>query len=113
QQRLIDEAVPGLDDATIRGNQTAGLEQDDIAGDDLVTGDFYGPAISHHRGSQRDGLLESFGRLPGAVFLHEVQRDAEHDHDGDDDETRDISGKSGDGRSRKQKKDRWVTEQGG
>ena len=71
-----------------------------------------GTAASQDGGSKRHRLLESLGRPPGAVLLHEVQCHAERDYECDDYEARDVSCERGDRRGREQENDQRIAEPG-
>ena len=53
-------------------------------------------------------MPKPLGRLPGTALLDEVQGDAHHHDDGDDDEAGDLAGQCGDGACGEEQKDQGI-----
>ncbi len=84
QRRLLQVQVARLEQPGVGGHEIAGRQADDVARDDDGTRQLLPHAISHDGRRGRHGaaqLLRCPLRVPG---LHEVDRDAESDHPGDE-----------------------------
>ena len=81
---LIDKEIFGFQDQTVSGDDIAGIQNDDIAGDNLFDGNFFGASIAKHRRFDlHDGqqLLHGIGCAP---LLPEPEKAAYEDNCEDD-----------------------------
>ncbi|CAM5350569.1 hypothetical protein SSTU70S_00264 [Stutzerimonas stutzeri] len=84
QQRLIDVAVARLDQPAIGGNQAAGGEFDDVAGDDFAGWQVLQAAVAPDVGATGHLLAQTLDRPVRADFVQAAdqrtgQHDAQHD----------------------------------
>ena len=110
QQCLVDEKIPGLEEAPIRRDQIPGGEQHDIAGDEVLPQYRNLLPVAQDLLLERHRDLERLGGLLGAVFLHGVEHRA-HQHDcRNDDEAGQIAGERGNHRRHQQNDHERVAE---
>lgn len=96
QRALVQEEVLGREQAPVRRHEVPGGELDDVAGHDLPRRDLANGAVPAHGGDLAHALAEAGGRALGAVGLREVEGDAEHEHQRDDDRADDLPEGGGD-----------------
>jgi hypothetical protein len=84
ERGLVALEAEGLDEPRVRGNPIAGLEQQQVAGDQFSRAHPSGRAVAHHRDHRREHLPERIERPLGAVLLDEPEQRAE-EHDRQDD----------------------------
>ncbi len=112
QQCLFDEEIAGFQHQTVSGNHIARREYDEVAGDDFDHRHIQRLAVADHPGPHRYRVAQAFRRLTGAVFLDEIQRDAEQHHHRDDEKVGHFAGKGGNRAGDKKKNDQRILEAG-
>ncbi len=110
EERLVHEEVARLEDPAVGGDEVARAEPHHVARHDLAHGQLVRRTVADHGGSHGDRGLEPLRGTPGAVLLHEIQRDAHHHHGGDDEEARHVAGQTRDRAGGKKEQDQGVTE---
>lgn len=88
-------AVP-LKDASVRGDRVARLQQDDIAGHDVLRDDGAGNASANDHRFGRVQTLEGRERPLCLVLLHESDHDVDRDRQGDDKRRKEVVKGNGD-----------------
>ena len=91
QDRFLDAQIGGLDQASIRGHQVAGLQQHDVSRDKVMRRHLSHLACAPdaHQGHRQ--LFQSGHRLLGAILLDEAEDRVEHDDREDRDGIFDIA----------------------
>ena len=85
QRRLVGLQVRHLDEAGVRRNLVAGLDQHDVAGDDVMGRDALAIAVANDRGFRRGERHQGADRFLRARLLDEAEHGVEHDDRHDDD----------------------------
>ena len=85
QRRLVGLQVRHLDEAGIRRNLVTGLDQDNVAGDDVMGRDALPIAIADDRGLRRSQRHQRADRFLRAGLLDEPEHGVEYDDSHDDD----------------------------
>ncbi|MPM24479.1 hypothetical protein SDC9_70962 [bioreactor metagenome] len=80
QGGLVDEEIFGAQNAHICRDHIAGGKVHNIAGDDLFQSHLAQLTLAQHSGGGAHHLLQFFGRLVGAAFLHKTQNNAQQHH---------------------------------
>ena len=110
QGRLVDAQCGDVQEPGIRRDDVAGLEQQDVPGDDLRGGDGPRGAITHHPGTRARHLLERSHR-PLCTMLLDEPDDPVEDHDREDhDRVLDVPDERGDQRGDEEHHDHRVRE---
>ena len=91
QRRLADEEVLRADQADIRRNNRASLEDNNVSWHDFRYRDVTFFAIAEDQASGFHHGLKLFDGLAGTVLLHMCEHDAEQDHGSDNGRRADIS----------------------
>ena len=112
EERLIDEAIPGLEQPAVGGHQGAGREEHDVAGHQIPGGDLPGHPAPLDRHPDCHGLPEPVCGFAGPVFLDRVEGDAQQGHHDHDHRTGDIAGGGRNGARGDQQQDQRVLEPG-
>ena len=94
EQRLVDGEVARLDEAAVGGHQVAGIEHDDIAGDERLDRHLSDRPVAHHVGLDRDRAGQRLHRVLGLALLNEIEDDAQEHDRGDDGEAGEVAGQS-------------------
>ncbi len=99
-----------LEQSPVCGDKAAAGERYDVAGHDLRHRHVPQCTIAQHAGADLDRLPQSLCSAPGAVFLDEVEGNAQQYHDDDDDEARDFAAQRGDEARRDQDQNHRIAE---
>ena len=74
-----------LDHAQVGRDPVAGVEQDEVAGDQLGGVDLQPAPVAEHHGPARQQVAQALGGVLGAALLDEGEDAVHHDHDEDGD----------------------------
>src|SRR5581483_4574076 len=91
EQGLVDEAVAPRDQAAVRRHYGSGLHLDDIAGHELIDGNFPAFSASLHLRLQTDRAAQRVDGMFGAPLLYHIERDAQENDHGDDRKARHVT----------------------
>ena len=84
QGRLVDVEVVGLDEPSVRRDDVAGVEDDEVAAHEIVHRDVLLGAVADDRGLQRQSGLQRGDRALRAGLLDEAEAADSDDDDQDD-----------------------------
>ena len=111
QRRLLHVKIARLEQPRVGGHPVAGPQPHDVAGDEDAAGELGPRAVSPDGGRGCRLLTQPFRRPLRAVGLHEIENQAEDDHDGDDRGIDDVAEDRGHGAGHDQDEDERVREE--
>ena len=112
QQSLVDEEIAAFEQSRVRGNEIAGDQLDNVAGDQLVDRHREACTVAPHRCLHRHRPAQRLDRILSAHFLDEIKCHADRDDGHDDEEARDVAGRRGQPARHEQDDDQRVAEAG-
>ena len=112
---LLGLQAGALDDAAVGGHGVAGLQDDDVAGDQLVAAEHDHLSVPQHLAGCRRHLLEGLNGLLRLALLVHAQHGVDEHHDQDDEHIREAlagvgGGDAGDRRGHQQNNDHGVAQ---